>query len=113
VLPRYRLAVFVDGCFWHGCQRHGRSTFTGPNADLWNQKLDRNKQRDARANSLATEAGWRVMRLWECDILADPTAAAIAVEAECFENPSYVGPGLARCSNDTPTAGDETDASMS
>jgi DNA mismatch endonuclease, patch repair protein len=81
VLPRFRIAVFVDGCFWHGCERHGRKTFDGPNAALWEDKLRRNRERDERANSLAREAGWTVLRLWECDVLADPQAAARLVAA--------------------------------
>jgi DNA mismatch endonuclease (patch repair protein) len=83
VLPKYRLAVFVDGCFWHGCSRHGRSTFTGPNAALWEDKLRRNKVRDSRADALATDAGWEVLRLWECDVLADPPATAMTVKSAC------------------------------
>ena len=47
VMPGRRLAIFVDGCFWHGCPRHGRKTpFTGPNAELWEQKMQRNAERD-------------------------------------------------------------------
>lgn len=83
VLPMYRLAVFVDGCFWHGCSHHGRSSFVGPNAALWEDKLRRNKERDRRADALAREAGWQVVRLWECDVLADPAMAAATVEAAC------------------------------
>jgi DNA mismatch endonuclease (patch repair protein) len=83
VLPRYRLAVFVDGCFWHGCSRHGRNTFAGPNAALWEDKLRRNKMRDSRADALATDAGWHVLRVWECDVLADPPAAAATVRSAC------------------------------
>lgn len=71
VLPRYGLALFVDGCFWHGCDRHGRKTFAGPNADLWRAKLEANQKRDLRSTALAEAAGWRVLRLWECDIMSD------------------------------------------
>ena len=79
VLPRHKIAVFVDGCFWHGCDRHGRKTFGGPNAELWKDKLRRNRDRDRRADDLAQEAGWRVVRLWECDVLADPCGTAVLV----------------------------------
>src|SRR4051794_27099083 len=53
VFPRARLAVFVDGCFWHGCPRHGRTVFQGPNAVTWQLKLQRNKERDVRARRAA------------------------------------------------------------
>jgi DNA mismatch endonuclease (patch repair protein) len=71
VLPKHRLALFVDGCFWHGCERHGRKTFTGPNAELWYRKLAVNAERDRRSTALAEHAGWTVLRLWECDIHED------------------------------------------
>lgn len=80
VLPIRRLAVFVDGCFWHGCPVHGRrEAWAGPNAHLWEEKMVRNKERDIRANSLATELGWRVMRVRECDIGLDAGAVAHAI----------------------------------
>lgn len=76
VLPSRKIAVFVDGDFWHGCPVHGRKTpFTGPNAALWEQKMQRNRERDQRSTRLAEEAGWRVVRLWECVVRADPDAS--------------------------------------
>ncbi|HSV68261.1 MAG TPA: very short patch repair endonuclease [Mycobacteriales bacterium] len=80
VLPGRRLAVFVDGCWWHSCPEHGRRTpFTGPNAGLWEAKMERNRQRDAEATATATQLGWTVVRLWECEVHADPRAAAARV----------------------------------
>jgi DNA mismatch endonuclease (patch repair protein) len=76
VLPRHRVAVFVDGDFWHGCPLHGRTHFTGVNAPLWVDKINRNRQRDERATHLAELAGWTVVRVWECQVRADPIAAA-------------------------------------
>jgi DNA mismatch endonuclease (patch repair protein) len=76
VLVRHRVAVFVDGCYWHQCPLHGRTTFNGPNASLWLAKMQRNKERDLRADEHAVAAGYRVVRLWECAVTADPKAAA-------------------------------------
>lgn len=77
VLPSRRVAVFVDGCFWHGCPEHGRKTpWTGPNASLWEEKMRRNLERDERANRLAEQAGWTPLRIWECDVVRDPDTAA-------------------------------------
>jgi DNA mismatch endonuclease (patch repair protein) len=77
VMPGRRLAIFVDGCFWHGCPIHGRkSAFTGPNAALWQDKMLRNSQRDARSTSIAQEQGWTVLRVWECDVRSDPAGVA-------------------------------------
>jgi DNA mismatch endonuclease (patch repair protein) len=80
LLPGRRLAVFVDGDYWHSCPVHGRKTpFTGPNADLWAAKMQRNRARDERSTTLAREAGWTVIRVWECSIVHDATSAACAV----------------------------------
>jgi DNA mismatch endonuclease (patch repair protein) len=77
ILPRRRLAVFADGCFWHSCPKHGRKApFTGPNAALWEKKMRSNRERDDRASRIATDMGWRVVRIWECQIVADPGAVA-------------------------------------
>lgn len=72
---RVKLAVFVDGCFWHGCPQHGIEPST--NSQWWRWKLTRNKERDADTAKLLEEAGWTVMRLWEHE---DVGAAAAAVE---------------------------------
>jgi DNA mismatch endonuclease, patch repair protein len=69
VLPGRRVAVFVDGCFWHGCPQHGRKTpWTGPNAELWADKMRRNHERDLRSTRLAQDQGWTVVRVWECQV---------------------------------------------
>lgn len=77
MLPGRRLAVFVDGCWWHSCPVHGRKTpFTGPNAALWEAKMARNRERDIQATKTAESLGWRVVRIWECEVVADARAAA-------------------------------------
>lgn len=61
-----RVAVFVDGCFWHGCPRH----YTAPvgNAGFWESKLHRNRERDRRNDRDLREEGWTVLRFWECQV---------------------------------------------
>ena len=63
VFTRRKLAIFVDGCFWHGCPEHGTSPKS--NADFWRDKIETNKRRDLDTNRRLTEAGWRVLRVWE------------------------------------------------
>lgn len=65
VFPRARLAIFVDGCFWHGCPIHG--TMPAKNRDYWQPKIARNRQRDAEQTSRLEADGWRVLRIWEHD----------------------------------------------
>jgi DNA mismatch endonuclease (patch repair protein) len=77
---RARLAVFVDGCFWHGCPEHGTSPVT--NAGYWTRKLAENRLRDARIDAALETAGWRVLRVWEHD---DPEQAADRVQQALSE----------------------------
>jgi DNA mismatch endonuclease (patch repair protein) len=63
VFPRERIAVFVDGCFWHGCPEHGRAPRR--NSNYWREKLDRNAARDRRNTKALADAGWVVLRYWE------------------------------------------------
>jgi DNA mismatch endonuclease, patch repair protein len=66
VMPARRAVVFVHGCFWHGhdCRRGRRPT---SNTAFWNEKLEKNKLRDLRDQSLLRDAGWRVLTVWECE----------------------------------------------
>jgi DNA mismatch endonuclease, patch repair protein len=58
-----KVAVFMDGCFWHGCPTHGRQVAT--NTAYWNAKIHRNQQRDAKVNDMLAAAGWLTVRVWE------------------------------------------------
>jgi DNA mismatch endonuclease, patch repair protein len=67
VLPRFRTAVFVHGCFWHGhdCSRGARPA---TNVEFWNAKLDRNLGRDRAAREALQQGGWAVLTVWECEL---------------------------------------------
>ncbi len=66
--PRERVAVFVDGCFWHGCRRHCRMPKS--RGAYWIPKIDRNKARDRTVCRLLRKQGWRVLRIWEHSLRA-------------------------------------------
>jgi DNA mismatch endonuclease (patch repair protein) len=70
-----RLAVYVDGCFWHSCPEH--ATKPRSNVEFWEQKLKRNRERDREIDRLLRERGWEVLRVWEHE---DPVDAADRVE---------------------------------
>jgi DNA mismatch endonuclease (patch repair protein) len=74
---RLKVAVFVDGCFWHGCPEHG--TRPQANASYWAAKLARNAERDRRDVERLEAAGWTVVRLWEHESV--DVAAATVLEA--------------------------------
>jgi DNA mismatch endonuclease (patch repair protein) len=63
VFTRARVAVFVDGCYWHGCPLHYRPARR--NADFWSTKIEGNRRRDAETDARLREAGWTVVRVWE------------------------------------------------
>jgi DNA mismatch endonuclease, patch repair protein len=63
VFTRAKLAVFVDGCFWHGCPEHG--TRPRQNQGYWDAKLSRNRDRDHLYNRVLEHGGWSVIRFWE------------------------------------------------
>jgi DNA mismatch endonuclease (patch repair protein) len=73
--PKLRIAVFVDGCFWHGCPEHG--TWPKQNAEWWRDKIQTNQRRDADTDSKLAEAGWQVVRIWEHE---HPDAATDTIE---------------------------------
>ena len=71
-----KLAVFVDGCFWHGCPRH--ATMPANNRAFWKAKLARNAQRDREVTRTLRKAGWRVLRVWECALTRTRSARTVA-----------------------------------
>ena len=77
VFTRRRLAVFIDGCYWHGCPEHGRRD-GGANASYWRPKIARNQERDRGHTALLREAGWTVLRFWEHD---PPDSIATDIDA--------------------------------
>lgn len=83
VFPRCHIAIFCDGDFWHGREIEARlaKLRRGHNAEYWTTKLLRNIQRDRGIDDQLCKAGWRVIRLWETDILNAPCAAADHIDA--------------------------------
>jgi DNA mismatch endonuclease (patch repair protein) len=66
VFPRMKIAVFVDGCFWHGCPKH--ATWPKTRAAFWLAKITGNKARDRRVNRALRAKGWKVIRIWEHEL---------------------------------------------
>jgi DNA mismatch endonuclease (patch repair protein) len=79
VFTRRRLAVFIDGCFWHRCPEHGTSPRA--NTHYWAPKLERNVARDQRVDQALRVAGWTVLRIWEHVVPAEAAAQIIATLA--------------------------------
>ena len=77
VFTRRKIAVFMDGCFWHSCPTH--RTAPKSNVEYWESKLRRNVERDRETTQSLTESGWTVLRFWEHE---DPLAVATAITAE-------------------------------
>ncbi|MGF0310974.1 very short patch repair endonuclease [Rhodococcus sp. IEGM1428] len=77
VFTRQRIAVFVDGCFWHVCPLHCRRPRT--NTEFWSQKLGRNQQRDREQDAALEKAGWVVVRIWEHQTIDSAVSDVVAV----------------------------------
>jgi DNA mismatch endonuclease (patch repair protein) len=78
VFTRQKVAVFIDGCFWHGCPEH--ATVPKRNGDYWLPKLARNIERDRETDLTLRDAGWRVLRYWEHEapaVVADSITEAV------------------------------------
>lgn len=75
VFTRMRIAVYLDGCFWHACPIHGAHPIR--NSEYWQPKLARNQERDAEATQALQDAGWVVLRFWEHE---DTTAVVDAIQ---------------------------------
>jgi DNA mismatch endonuclease, patch repair protein len=82
ILPRHRVAVFVDGCFWHGCPEHYHAPST--RADFWARKIDATRKRDASVRHELEAGGWKVVRVWEHSVRRDlPLAVSEVMKRTC------------------------------
>lgn len=82
--PGRKIAVFVDGCFWHGCPEH--ATWPKRNAEFWRQKIEANRQRDTDTNAKLEAIGWTVLRFWSHESpikAAELIARVVADTAPC------------------------------
>ena len=66
IFSKHRIAIFVDGCFWHGCSEHYQ--IPGTNTEFWNNKIEKNVKRDRKNNSNLRNMGWTVIRFWEHEL---------------------------------------------
>jgi DNA mismatch endonuclease (patch repair protein) len=73
--PRRKIAVFVDGCFWHGC---GCKYLPRTNTEFWRNKIESNTRRDRRVTQMLRREGWKVLRIKECAVRKPSTLARIA-----------------------------------
>jgi len=71
---RQQVAVFVNGCFWHGCKRCRRNLSPSSNRNYWAQKIARNQARDKRTKRILSKQRWRTIRIWEHEIQKNPAA---------------------------------------
>lgn len=93
VLPKYHVAIFVHGCFWHG-HACPRGKLPSTNRPFWQTKITANIERDRQAGRLLQAAGWRVIVVWGCETasIAKLTQLAHRLAAEVPSNPSDTGP---------------------
>ena len=85
---RWRVAVFVDGCFWHG---HPDYFTPGKSGAYWDAKIERTKQRDRLADAALAEAGWTVLRFWDFEVEKDLEACVAAVRHSILDQGDCAG----------------------
>jgi DNA mismatch endonuclease (patch repair protein) len=78
--PRLKIAVFVDGCYWHSCPTHG--TLPKTNREFWTTKFSRNRQRDRQTDQELERLGWRAVRVWEHESVLEACNRIEAVLAQ-------------------------------
>lgn len=92
VFARARVAVFIDGCYWHGCPEHGTRPTT--NREYWSAKIGRNVARDRETDSILIDAGWLPLRVWEHeDVDAVVSALAETVRVRVVQSRNVTGNG--------------------
>lgn len=91
VWPSLKVALFVDGCFWHGCPRCQR--LSKSNLSFWRLKVRNNKARDRRVAAALRRRGWKVLRVWECAVRSEAAVQKIkrALESRGFRVPARYG----------------------
>jgi DNA mismatch endonuclease (patch repair protein) len=83
VFPRAKVAILLDGCWWHGCSEHGMRPKR--NAKFWNHKLDETIERDRRVRAALADAGWTVIQVWEHEPIEDATERIECVVRESYQ----------------------------
>ena len=71
ILPKYKLAIFVNGCFWHRHPNCKEASFPKSNSEYWENKIQKNIARDIKVNQELTSMGWKILIIWECEIYND------------------------------------------
>jgi DNA mismatch endonuclease (patch repair protein) len=93
VFTRQKLAIFVDGCFWHGCPEHGRAPKV--NDWYWGPKFARTRDRDGANQHALAKAGWRVIRVWEHEpphVAVERVHACLGLQVNALDHGSCRGP---------------------
>ena len=76
VLPRFKLAIFVHGCFWHQHDNCSKATLPKKNREFWQEKFDQNRQRDKAVHTALETKGWKVEVIWECETKSEQSLEA-------------------------------------
>lgn len=99
VLPRYRTAIFIHGCFWHG---HHCPMFKWPatRPDFWKRKIGGNRERDAAAVAALRREGWRVLLIWECAARGPAKLPPATLMDRCERAIRKASPGLIEIEGD-------------
>ncbi|MBA7598105.1 Very short patch repair protein [subsurface metagenome] len=82
-IKKYKLVIFLDSCFWHGCKKHCRYPKT--NKDYWISKIEKNKERDQKITNYYIKKGWNILRIWEHDLKKNFINTIIKIQDFIFQ----------------------------
>jgi DNA mismatch endonuclease (patch repair protein) len=88
VLPKYKAAIFVHGCFWHRHENCSRATTPNTNREYWLKKFEKNVKRDKERRKEIRDLGWKVIVVWECEVMKDPISVLDSVIMSLDDNNS-------------------------
>lgn len=86
VLPKYKTAIFIQGCFWHGHEGCKYHRIPKSNTEYWSGKICRNVSRDQLNQKALRESGWNVILVWECELKRDASARCMELEKQINSN---------------------------
>lgn len=93
IFPRLKVAVFIDGCYWHGCPEH--ASWPKTNEAWWRNKIEQTRRRDDRNDRALREAGWTVVRVWEHEPVEEAVHRVVVIVSERRAAPALAAAGTA------------------
>lgn len=98
VLPRHGAVIFIHGCFWHGHEGCRLYRLPSSNASFWEDKVSKNRVRDAKVENILSQQGWRILKIWECSLRRkEDIVESVRIADQWLKDPSNLPNGEISC----------------